>query len=146
MRAGAMETGRLFSSGSLLNCLTPFALPPHPPRVYTSRDGWSVQWYPASAVFPEGPPATSASPSASQLRLDFTNPGAPAEDGELAFTGGPAQGHSADEIVTSLQQANAPNAVPDYVMPGPTSAIPPATARRSRSRPAAPTATRSGSR
>jgi RsiW-degrading membrane proteinase PrsW (M82 family) len=101
-----------------LNCLTPFALPPHPPRVYTSRDGWSVQWYPASAVFPEGPPATSASPSASQLRLDFTNPGAPAEDGELAFTGGPAQGHSADEIVTSLQQANAPNAVPDYVMPG----------------------------
>ena len=75
-----------------LNCLAPFALPPHPPRVYTSRDGWSVQWYPASAVFPERPPATSASPSASQLRLDFTNPGAPAEDGELAFTGGPARG------------------------------------------------------
>ena len=48
-----------------LNCLAPFALPPHPPRVYTSRDGWSVQWYPASAVFPERPPATSASPSAS---------------------------------------------------------------------------------
>jgi hypothetical protein len=75
-----------------LNCLAPFALPPHPPHVYTSRDGWSVQWYPASAVFPERPPATSASPSASQLRLDFTNPGAPAEDGELAFTGGPARG------------------------------------------------------
>jgi hypothetical protein len=42
----------------------------------------------------------------------------PAEDGELAFTGGPARGHSADEIVTSLQQANAPDAVPDYVVPG----------------------------
>ena len=101
-----------------LNCLAPFALPPHPPHVYTSRDGWSVQWYPASAVFPERPPATSASPSARQLRLDFTNPDAPAEDGELAFVGGPAHGHSADEIVTSLQQANAPNAVPDYVVPG----------------------------
>ena len=124
----------------------PFALSPHPPRVYTSRDGWSVQWYPASAVFPERPPATSASPSASQLRLDFTNPGAPAEDGELAFTGGPARGHSADEIVTSLQQANAPDAVPDYVMPGASLGYTPATARRSRSRPAAPTATRSGSR
>ena len=46
------------------------------------------------------------------------NPDAPAEDGELAFTGGPAHGHSADEIVTSLQQANAPDAVPDYVVPG----------------------------
>ena len=69
-----------------------------------------------------------------------------AEDGELAFTGGPAQGHSADEIVTSLQQANAPNAVPDYVMPGASLGYTPATARRSRSRPAAPTATRSGSR
>jgi hypothetical protein len=57
------------------------------------------------------------------LRLDFTNPDAPAEDGELAFTGAPAHGHSADEIVTSLQQANAPDAVPDYVVPGPASAV-----------------------
>jgi hypothetical protein len=101
-----------------LNCLAPFTLPPHPPRVYTSHDGWSVQWYPASAVFPGRPPATSASPSASQLRLDFINPDAPAEDGELAFTGGPAHGHTADEIVTALQQASAPDAVPDYVVPG----------------------------
>jgi hypothetical protein len=101
-----------------LNCLAPFTLPPHPPRVYTSHDGWSVQWYPASAVFPGRPPATSASPSASQLRLDFINPDAPAEDGELAFTGGPARGHTADEIVTALQQASAPDAVPDYVVPG----------------------------
>jgi hypothetical protein len=107
-----------------LNCLAPFALPPHPPHVYTSRDGWSVQWYPASAVFPERPPATSASPSASQLRLDFTNPGAPAEDGELAFTGGPAQGRSADEIVTSLQRAR-PTPCLTHVMPGAASAIPP---------------------
>ena len=42
----------------------------------------------------------------------------PAQDGELAFVGGPAQGVSANQLVTSLQQANAPNAVSDYVVPG----------------------------
>ncbi len=101
-----------------LQCLAPFGIPAHLPRVYTSAEGWSVQWYPASAVFSQQPPTTSASSSADQLRLDFTNPAAPGEDGQLAFVGGPAQGQSASQIVTSLQQANAPNAVPDYVLPG----------------------------
>ena len=86
--------------------------------MYTSTEGWSVQWYPASAVFSQQPPATSAAASADQLQLDFTNPAAPAQDGQLAFIGGPAQGASANQLVTSLQQANAPNAVPDYVVPG----------------------------
>jgi len=58
----------------------------------------------------------------------------------------PAQGHSATDIVTSLQQANAPNAVPDYVVPGTSLGYTQATARRSRSRPTTPMATRSGSR
>jgi hypothetical protein len=101
-----------------LQCLVPFGIPAHLPQVYTSAEGWSVQWYPASAVFSQDPPTTSASASADQLRLDFTNPAAPAQDGELAFVGGPAQGVSANQLVTSLQQANAPNAVPDYVVPG----------------------------
>ncbi len=101
-----------------LRCYAPFGTPAHPPHVYTSTQGWSVQWYPASAVFSLQPPATSAAISPDQLQLDFTNPSAPAEDGELAFAGLPAQGASANEIVTSLQQANAPNAVPDYVPPG----------------------------
>ena len=101
-----------------LQCLVPFGIPAHLPQVYTSAEGWSVQWYPASAVFSQQPPATSASASADQLRLDFTNPAAPAQDGQLAFVGGPAQGASANQLVTSLQQANAPNAVPDYVVPG----------------------------
>ncbi len=61
---------------------------------------------------------TSAAASAGQLQLGFTNPAAPAEDGQLAFAGLPAQGASANEIVTSLQQASAPNAIPDYVLPG----------------------------
>jgi len=38
--------------------------------VYTSTEGWSVQWYPASAVFSEQPPTTSASAWADQLQLD----------------------------------------------------------------------------
>ena len=101
-----------------LQCLVPFGTPAHLPQVYTSAEGWSVQWYPASAVFSQDPPTTSASASADQLRLDFTNPAAPAQDGELAFVGGPAQGASANQLVTSLQQANAPNAVPNYVVPG----------------------------
>jgi hypothetical protein len=101
-----------------LQCLVPFGIPAHLPEVYTSAEGWSVQWYPASAVFSQQPPTTSASSSADQLRLDFTNPAAPAQDGQLAFVGLPAQDASANEIVTGLQQANAPNAVPDYVVPG----------------------------
>lgn len=86
--------------------------------MYTSSQGWNVQWYPARAVFSREPPTTSASTSADQLRLTFTNPAAPAEDGQLAFVGESASGRSAEEIVTALQQANAPNAVPDYVLPG----------------------------
>ena len=46
-----------------LQCLVPFGIPAHLPQVYTSSEGWSVQWYPASAVFSEQPPATSASAS-----------------------------------------------------------------------------------
>jgi hypothetical protein len=101
-----------------LQCLVPFGSPAHLPVVYTSAEGWSVQWYPASAVFSQQPPSTSASSSADQLRLDFTNPAAPAQDGQLDFVGLPARDASANEIVTGLQQANAPNAVPDYVVPG----------------------------
>ena len=77
-----------------------------------------MQWYPASAVFTQQPPATSASTSSGQLVLNFTNPSSPGEDGQLAFVGVSAQGQSAQAIVTSLQQANAPNAVPDYELPG----------------------------
>ena len=33
------------------------------------------------------PPATSAAASADQLQLDFTNPAAPAQDGQLAVIG-----------------------------------------------------------
>ncbi len=101
-----------------LSCFAPFGTPVQPPHVYTSPAGWSVQWYPASAVFSQQPPTTSAVTSSGQLELNFTNPSAPAEDGQLAFVGGPAQGQSAQAIVTSLQQANAPNAVPDYQLPG----------------------------
>ena len=101
-----------------LRCFAPFGVPAHLPHVYTSSQGWDVQWYPASAVFSRQPPTTSASASANQLRLSFTNPAAPAEDGQLAFVGRSANGQSANEIVTALQQANAPNAVPDYVLPG----------------------------
>ena len=104
-----------------LSCFAPFGpVPVHLPRVYTAAQGWSVQWYPANAVFSQHPPATSASASADQLRLDFTSQVSPAEDGQLSFVGLPARGHSANEIVTALQQANAPNAVPDYVLPGAT--------------------------
>ena len=101
-----------------LQCFRPFGVPAHLPHVYTSSQGWNVQWYPARAVFSREPPTTSASTSANQLRLTFTNPAAPAEDGQLAFVGESASGRSAEEIVTALQQANAPNAVPDYVLPG----------------------------
>jgi hypothetical protein len=102
-----------------LSCFAPFGpVPAHPPHLYTSAQGWTVQWYPASAVFDQNPPQTAASSSADQLQLDFTSPVSPAEDGSLSFVGVPANGKSPNEIVTALQQANAPNAVPDYVLPG----------------------------
>jgi hypothetical protein len=102
-----------------LSCFAPFGpVPVHPARVYTAGPGWSVRWYPADAVFSADPPATSASASADQLRLEFTTPASSAEDGQLVFVGIPSGGRSAAEIVGALQQANAPNAVPDYVLPG----------------------------
>ena len=102
-----------------LRCFAPFGpVPVHSPRVYTAAPGWSVRWYPADAVFTADPPATSASASADQLRLEFATPASSAEDGQLVFVGTPAGGRSAAEIVGALQQANAPNAVPDYVLPG----------------------------
>jgi hypothetical protein len=101
-----------------LSCFAPFGpVPVQSPHLYTSTEGWTVQWYPASAVFSLNPPQTTASSSPDQLRLDFTSP-VPAENGVLAFAGLAAQGKSPNEIVTALQQANAPNAVPDYVLPG----------------------------
>jgi hypothetical protein len=103
-----------------LGCFAPFGpVPVHPPRVYTAAQGWSVRWYPADAVFNAHPPATSSSASADQLRLEYTSPVSPAEEGQLVFVGIPAAGRSAAEIVGGLQRANAPNAVPDYVLPGP---------------------------
>jgi hypothetical protein len=103
-----------------LGCFAPFGpVPVHPARVYTAAPGWSVRWYPADAVFSANPPATSASTSADQLRLEFSAPASPAEDGQLVFVGIPAGGRSAAQIVGALQRANAPNAVPDYVLPGP---------------------------
>lgn len=103
-----------------LSCFAPFGpVPVHPPHVYTATAGWSVRWYPADAVFSAHPPATSASASADQLRLEFTTPASSAEDGQLVFVGIPAGGRSAAGIVGALQRANAPNAVPDYVLPGP---------------------------
>ena len=74
-----------------LQCFRPFGVPAHLPHVYTSSQGWNVQWYPARAVFSREPPTTSASTSANQLRLTFTNPAAPAEDGQLAFVGESAE-------------------------------------------------------
>ena len=102
-----------------LGCFAPFGpVPVHQPHVYTAAAGWSVRWYPANAVFSAHPPATSASASADQMRLEFTTPVSPAEEGQLVFVGIPAGGRSAAEIVGGLQRANAPNAVPDYVLPG----------------------------
>ncbi|MDX6335016.1 MAG: hypothetical protein QOG05_2356 [Streptosporangiaceae bacterium] len=104
-----------------LRCFAPFGpVPVHPAHVYTAAPGWSVRWYPADAVFSQLAPATSASSSPDQLRLLFTSPNSPAVDGQLVFVGIPAGGRSAAELVGALQRANAPNAVPDYVLPGPT--------------------------
>jgi hypothetical protein len=102
-----------------LGCFAPFGpVPVHSPHVYNAAQGWSVRWYPADAVFNAHPPATSSSASADQLRLEYTSPVSPAEEGQLVFVGIPAGGRSAAEIVGGLQRANAPNAVPDYVLPG----------------------------
>jgi hypothetical protein len=104
-----------------LNCLAPFGpVPVHPAHVYTAGPGWTVGWYPADAVFSQGPPATSASRSPDQLQLQFSSPSSPALDGQLTFVGIPAAGRSPADLVGALQRANAPNAVPDYVLPGPT--------------------------
>ncbi len=103
-----------------LSCFAPFGpVPVHQPRLYTASSGWTVRWYPADAVFATHPPATSASASPDQLRLTFTSPASPAEDGELTFVGIPAADRSPADLVSALQRANAPNAVPDYVLPGP---------------------------
>ena len=102
-----------------LRCFVPFGpLPVHLPHVYTSAARWSVQWYPADEVLSEHPPQTTAHASASQLTLDFASPVTSAEDGALSFVGSPAGELGPSEIVTRLQQANAPNAVPDYTLPG----------------------------
>jgi hypothetical protein len=102
-----------------LRCFVPFGpVPVHLPHVYTSAAGWTVQWWPADEVFSGDPPQTTARASASQLTLDFASSVSPAENGALSFAGLPARGLSASEIVTRLQQGNAPNAVPDYTLPG----------------------------
>jgi hypothetical protein len=104
-----------------LTCFSPFGpVPVHPARLYTAAPGWTVHWYPADAVFGAHPPATSASSSPDQLQLKFTSPDSAALDGQLTFVGIPAAGRSAAGLVGALQRANAPNAVPDYVLPGPT--------------------------
>jgi hypothetical protein len=104
-----------------LNCFAPFGpVPVHPAHLYTAAPGWTVHWYPAGAVFGSHPPATSVSSSPDQLQLRFTSPDSPALDGQLTFVGIPAAGRSAAGLVGALQRANAPNAVPDYVLPGPT--------------------------
>jgi hypothetical protein len=92
--------------------------PANPPHVYTSTEGWSVQWYPASAVFSQQPPATSAAASADQRQLDFTNRPRRRRTASWPSSAWTVQGASANQLVTALQQANAPNAVPDYVVPG----------------------------
>jgi hypothetical protein len=71
-------------------------------------------------VLPGSAPSTRAISSSDELQLDFSSSKSSAEDGELFFVGGPAQRQNAAELVTSLQQANAPNAAPDYVLPNPT--------------------------
>jgi hypothetical protein len=104
-----------------LNCFAPFGpVPVHPAHLYTAAPGWTVHWYPADAVFSAHPPATSMSSSSDQLQLRFTSPDSPALDGQLTLVGIPAAGRSAAGLVGALQRANAPNAVPDYVLPGPT--------------------------
>ena len=52
--------------------------------------------------------------------LTFSSSSAPAEDGDLILLGIPARGQAAAQLVSVLQQANAPNATPDYVLPGAT--------------------------
>lgn len=104
-----------------LRCFSPFGpVPVTRGTAYASSQGWGLTWYPASAVFPGAAPQTTARPSSNQLELDFTSSTSPAEDGKLFFVGEPARGQSAAELVTALQQANAPNATLDYTLPNPT--------------------------
>ena len=73
-------------------------------------------WYPARDVFDISPPTASTITTGDELRLDFSSAN-PAEDGDLFFVGEAAQGMTASQLVTALQQANVPNATPDYVLP-----------------------------
>ena len=105
-----------------LSCFAPFGpVPVHPAHVYTAAPGWT------RALVPRGRGVQRASAGdvgvdrpADQLQLRFTAPDSPALDGQLTFVGIPAAGRSAAGLVGALQRANAPNAVPDYVLPGPT--------------------------
>ena len=104
-----------------LRCFSPFG----PLRIengttYRSTEGWGDTWYPAAAVLNTRGLKTTASSSPEQLRLTFSSSSAPAEDGDLILLGIPARGHAAAQLVSVLQQANAPNATPDYVLPGAT--------------------------
>ncbi len=104
-----------------LRCFTPFGpLPIRHGTTFTSTEGWGVVWYPARDVFNISPPTTSASTTGVGLRLDFTSAKVPAEDGELFFVGEDAHGMTSSQLVAALQQANVPNATPDYVLPGAT--------------------------
>ncbi len=104
-----------------LRCFSPFG----PLRIengttYRSREGWGVTWYPAAAVLDTRGLKTAASSSPDRLRLAFSSSSAPAEDGDLIFLGIPARGQGPAQLVNALQQANAPNATPVYVLPGAT--------------------------
>ncbi len=104
-----------------LHCFTPFGPTPITKgTTYTSTEGWGVTWYPARSVFETSPPTTTARSTDYELRLEFSSSSNPAEDGELFFIGGPAQGQSSSQLVSALQQSNVPNATPDYVLPGAT--------------------------
>jgi RsiW-degrading membrane proteinase PrsW (M82 family) len=104
-----------------LRCFSPFG----PLRIengttYRSGEGWGVTWYPAAAVLNTSNLKTAARASPDQLHLTFSSPAAPAEDGDLFFVGIPAHGKGAAQLVNALQESNAPDATPDYVLPGAT--------------------------
>ena len=64
------------------------------------------------------PPRPRPRPPLTQLQLDFTNRPRRRRTASWPSSACTAQGASANQLVTLLQQANAPNAVPDYVVPG----------------------------
>jgi hypothetical protein len=110
-----------------LSCFSPFGpIPLRQGHDYRSTEGWTDQWFPAAALLPQRAPSTTARATADELQLTFTNASSPVENGVLAITGLQANGHSAAELVTQLRQTNAPNAVLDYVVPGPTIGYEPA--------------------